>query len=788
MRQGNGSDLLGLKDSRSTKIGIIYVAPNDDRKSILAAVLTQEKLRRKQIVVVLPENQPNKAFQRSQDFDDLKAVRRKLHAQLIFIAPAGPGPAEFARQRRFSVYSSLGSYADALGAEPSLAETRNSLGKLMVPLAGGATAAALTLSNEKDQSVPTASSATNNEIEENASNNSLSPYIDRPTLDLTHVHVVHDLPDQLPVTSATDTQASPKSSVIVASSAAADIVAANLINTSCQQPITSDVFSTTIQDDCDALPPTSSTSSSQTDAHTVDMTPPPTLSSTPDTPDPADGAEPAIIELLPPPRAIPSRATAKLPAIGALAAATSTVQSSVNTPSQKPSAGSTVAIIDANAPAPVLYKETSGRSPVLSSKSAQTGTTRKRPASKGLIVVVLIIAVLLICGDIISCTSGQPLFGFGLFNDNRVPATITITPNSKVEQESYVIQAVTSNADPTKRQISLRQLTFSPPNQSKSVTATGAGHILPKAATGQLTFYNGSNQDYWIGSTTAIPGPNGVFVVPDEPVDIPAAHPPTEGTITVNAHTTTAGTNGNMAAGAINTNCCASGTFVTVVSSAFTGGKDGIDYSYLQRSDVDGIVNQLRSMFSQQAQNSLKGQIKPHEQLLNPPCTMQSSADHPIGDQGQKVTTATITVNATCTGLAYDTGGAQILAQDLLKRKAASDLGPNYVLTGTIMTKQVIIDVQDSVVTLQVAAAGTWYYPFDDNQKQALAKQLANKSRAAAQRTLHDYKGIAKIKIDIANGDTLPDNPEQISIIVLGASGASQSDLPALPTVVQLVH
>jgi hypothetical protein len=276
MRQGNGSDLLGLKDSRSTKIGIIYVAPDDDRKSILAAILTQEKLGRKQIAIVLPENQPNKAFQRSQDFDDLKAVRRKLRAQLIFIAPAGPGPAEFARQRRFSVYSSLGSYADALGLEPSLAETRNGLGKLIAPLAGGATAAALALPSETGQSVPTASSAPNNEIAENASSHSLSPYIDRPTVDLTHV-LPASRADQPPSTSVTDAQASPKSSVIVASSAATDIVAADLINKSTQQSITPDVSSTTIQDDWDALSPTPSTSSSQTETPTVDTTPPSTL-------------------------------------------------------------------------------------------------------------------------------------------------------------------------------------------------------------------------------------------------------------------------------------------------------------------------------------------------------------------------------------------------------------------------------------------------------------------------------------------------------------------------------
>src|SRR5215813_8182864 len=124
MRQGNGSDLLGLKDPRSTKIGIIYVAFNDDRKSVLTAILTQEKLGRKQIAIVLPENQQNKAFQHPQDFDDLKAIRRKLRAQLIFVTPAGPGLAEFARQRRFSVYSSLESYTNALRAELLPVETR----------------------------------------------------------------------------------------------------------------------------------------------------------------------------------------------------------------------------------------------------------------------------------------------------------------------------------------------------------------------------------------------------------------------------------------------------------------------------------------------------------------------------------------------------------------------------------------------------------------------------------------------------------------------------------------
>src|SRR5579871_5494687 len=111
MRQGNGTDILGAHDPNSASVGIIYVALGDDRKSVLAAIITQEKLGRKQVVIVLP--QPNNAFQRPVDFDDLRSLRRKLQSQIIFIAPGGSNIAEYARQRRFPVYSSLESYARA---------------------------------------------------------------------------------------------------------------------------------------------------------------------------------------------------------------------------------------------------------------------------------------------------------------------------------------------------------------------------------------------------------------------------------------------------------------------------------------------------------------------------------------------------------------------------------------------------------------------------------------------------------------------------------------------------
>ncbi len=105
MRQRDGSDLLGANDPRNATIGIIDVAPDDDRQSVLAAILTQDKLGRQQTIVVLPDQ--SRAFSRAVDFDGLRNMRRDLQTRVIFVVPKGSGIAELARQRGFSVFSSL---------------------------------------------------------------------------------------------------------------------------------------------------------------------------------------------------------------------------------------------------------------------------------------------------------------------------------------------------------------------------------------------------------------------------------------------------------------------------------------------------------------------------------------------------------------------------------------------------------------------------------------------------------------------------------------------------------
>jgi hypothetical protein len=109
MKQGNGAALFGADDPRGAAIGIIEAAPEDDRQSILTAILTQEKLRRKQTVVVLPEQ--SEAFHRPLDFKEFASALQDLQTELVFVLPANSSIIRMVRQYQYQVFLSLENYA-----------------------------------------------------------------------------------------------------------------------------------------------------------------------------------------------------------------------------------------------------------------------------------------------------------------------------------------------------------------------------------------------------------------------------------------------------------------------------------------------------------------------------------------------------------------------------------------------------------------------------------------------------------------------------------------------------
>ncbi|WP_052887882.1 baseplate J/gp47 family protein [Thermogemmatispora carboxidivorans] len=109
MKEHHSGELPPSGVLRSQAISIIEVRPDDRRQQVLTAILTQEKLERRQTLLLLPAE--NKAFYRKVDFEGLHELQRKLRTQLVIIAQSGSKVAHYARQQGFPVFSSLEDYA-----------------------------------------------------------------------------------------------------------------------------------------------------------------------------------------------------------------------------------------------------------------------------------------------------------------------------------------------------------------------------------------------------------------------------------------------------------------------------------------------------------------------------------------------------------------------------------------------------------------------------------------------------------------------------------------------------
>ncbi|MBV9707080.1 MAG: hypothetical protein JO125_06705 [Chloroflexi bacterium] len=660
MRQGSGAELLGANHPLSASIGIIYVSPDDDRKSVLAAILTQEKLGRTQVAVVLPNQ--NKAFQRPGDFDDLRSMFSKLQAQIIFIIPSGPGPSEFARQRRFTVYPSLEDYAEVLQEEE---EQRIPNGQA----AGGAALA----SHQQD-------------AEGDMDDADALPPIPTPV----------PSPEPTQVNGGKFPNGKKEGPAPIDLSVSRPKITTNL-------PTAEPVQNTT---------PTKNTA---------------------------------------------KRSSGKITAIGPIAA-TSTGANVASRPIT-------------NVPTPARRQNRTG-----------TGRGGRRSGRNVLIAVALVLLVLLLalCSVAYAAPGALgPLRGLAsLLPHFPSGTTVTITPANPLVSNSYVIEAVTGTPNAAQHQVSARLLSQPTPSQQKTVSATGTGHTDPIQATGTLTFKNGMFVEQTVAAGTVFTGADGVQVANDVAANIPAANANnnTLGIATVSAHAVVGGTAGNIGAGDISGTCCGSGS-IFVTNSAFSGGKDPVRFTAVAQSDIDNAAKPLADSLITQAQQGLNAQVRSGEKLLaSPQCPSNVTADHHAGDRADNVT---VTVSAKCDGEVYDQKGTESLIQTLLQQRADSSLGPGYVLVGNIDIQTTVPSSPHGNVSLLVKAQGK--YQMSAALQQQLKKQIAGKSVTEARTLLKSQKGIADVTIQ-ANGNTLPTDPSQISIVVQNVTGSlgAANDTPTM--------
>ncbi len=772
MRQGDGTDLLGPNDPRSASVGVIYVDPNDDRQSVLTAILTQDKLGRKQVAVVLPEN--SKAFQRPVDFEGLKNMRRGLKTQIAFIAPSGPGPAEFARQRRFPVYSSLESFSLSLKGEASVIGTTN--GSLRRGLFGR---------KPKPTTTNTMATTSSKRIE------------DQPTLPLPESAFV-EAPQQAPISPRPNPDEDSDTADDRNGSNAAAIDMAGVavdggLDALANDPNASSTIENSVADGYSSSPPASelqvgeSTSSDNTPLQAGEQA---KVADSSDSRSEAD-PDPDIIAF-PTPAPHPTIA-GKFPMPGSEIASIPVI---APISSAKPGGSIAASTGRRGNIGAAVHNRTAGGGglPPGGNRPGGPGGGRggvggSRRRTRLLVAILLIVITLLLIGGIAAAAVRGGLGSLAGFVPGAMPtATVTITPVSKDLVNTYVISAVTSNPDATKREVAARILTFTTPAQSKIADATGS--IPGLRATGALTFLNTSNSTRTFDSVV-LTGASGVPVSFDGPVTVPAVPP---SSVTVTGFAVNVGSAGNIGALDISGSCCAAG--ITVKNGAFDGGQDPQPNSVIEQSDINGAADALVASLTPGAQSGLQKQVQPNEQIVSD--TMQCNKSTFTANQiaGDQARTVTVTVAITCKEEVYGQQGALTLAANLLKAQASTLLeaqgfkpGSAHGLTGDIatgVTKTMLVDTKGTL-SLLVRAEGVWVYLFSDVTKLNLAKNIANKSKEVAIKYLVSQTGVSSVQIDISSGNTLPDAAHITIDIkpVPGATGPGTTPpLPGTPTIV----
>lgn len=352
-------------------------------------------------------------------------------------------------------------------------------------------------------------------------------------------------------------------------------------------------------------------------------------------------------------------------------------------------------------------------------------------------------------------------------------ATVTITPSSQQLQRTYQITAVLGVPDPAQNQVDARALYADSQMQMQTVKASGQGHIAGQQAQGNLTFYNTSASPQTVAAGTIVFDPNGLAVVNNQTVTLPAFNT-TSGLngLTVPAHSVNTGSAQNIAAYDFNSQPCCNGAIYVTNTQAFTGGEDQQSFTYVQQSDIDGVVQSIEATQAQQATQALQGQVRSNEKPVSTPrCTPQVKSDHAAGEQA---TTVTVSVTTSCVGEVYDMQAVQVLAARKLTQDAATNPGAAYAPVGNIAVQvaQGTPDVHGNVL-LVTNAVGIWAYQFTPAQRAHFASLIASKSEQDARAILLGQTGVQNVAITLTGVDvtTVPGDLKRITINIEAVQG-----------------
>jgi len=290
---------------------------------------------------------------------------------------------------------------------------------------------------------------------------------------------------------------------------------------------------------------------------------------------------------------------------------------------------------------------------------------------------------------------------------------------------------------------------LAPVTVTRSTTAptTGIGHQSARAATGTLTFYNGSYVSQTMNAGTVYTGRNGIQVMLLQTVSIPAASPPQFGEANATAQAVNVGAEGNIAAYDIT---LVLSNFLTVKNlAAFTGGRDERTYQAVAQHDLDSLTANTLQRVNQSLPQAFT--LRSGETLQVTTCSVQTTADHGIGQETQ---TLTVKIMKTCSAFTYNRQQEEKQATAAFTQTKPA---ANYHVVGSIAASL------QSVSPFTVTVSGKWTFTFSPDYEQSLAEKIAGATSAQARKLLLQTGVIADASIP----GKLPPAGSLIDLLVL---------------------
>jgi serine/threonine protein kinase len=357
--------------------------------------------------------------------------------------------------------------------------------------------------------------------------------------------------------------------------------------------------------------------------------------------------------------------------------------------------------------------------------------------------------------------------GFPLLGAAPV-ATVYITPQSKMLQDSYVLTASpqVKQADVVTRTIPARVLADTASGRSTAPT-TGTKNDGGAQAQGRVVFTNSGDTDVDVPNTLVLTTPSGIHFQVTQGFTVPAQQNGRNGKVTVTVTAQQPGASGNIAPHALDGTCC--NDMLTVKNNdAFTGGTDPQVTHIVVQSDIDGVRNSLVSKLKAQILQQLRPQLQTGEVIAGQPSyQITATSNVAVGSPADHVQ---VNVSVVAQATAYSSALATRTAAQLLRASATQNLGPNYQAQSdpTVTAPPGAQPGSNGSAYISISVHGLWSYALSEQQFSQWRQSIRGATLAAAQAYLKAQPGIANFQINLPFGaDHIPDAVDEIKIVTV---------------------